>query len=231
MGAVNDGQLPLEVRIFNGLQDYTTTLAAMREWTAARQPDTVDQLWLLEHFPVLTLGQAGRPEHILASGTIPIIQSDRGGQVTYHAPGQLVVYVLLDLHRRGIGIKQLVELLEQSVIEVLALEGIVAERRVGAPGVYVADAKIAALGLRVRRGCTYHGLALNVAMNLAPFAQINPCGYAGLRVTQLADLVTPPPDVASVGHTWVKAFRRLLAAHQQHSSSICSSSCNAPASL
>ncbi|MBV5311305.1 lipoyl(octanoyl) transferase LipB, partial [Chromatium okenii] len=144
--------------------------------------------------------------------------------VTYHAPGQLVAYVLLDLQRRRIGIKRLVELLEQSVIDLLALKGVIAERRIGAPGVYVADAKIAALGLRVRRGCTYHGLALNVAMNLAPFAQINPCGYAGLRVTQLADLVTPPPQVADVSQTWVTVFCRLLAAHQQHSSSTCSSS-------
>ncbi|MBV5311268.1 lipoyl(octanoyl) transferase LipB [Chromatium okenii] len=231
MGIVNDGQLPLEVRVFNGLQDYATTLAAMREWTAARQPDTTDQIWLLEHFPVLTLGQAGRPEHILVPSTIPIIQSDRGGQVTYHAPGQLVAYVLLDLQRRGIGIKRLVELLEQSVIDLLALKGVIAERRISAPGVYVANAKIAALGLRVRRGCTYHGLALNVAMNLAPFAQINPCGYAGLRITQLADLVTPQPEVADVGQTWVTVFSRLLAAHQQHSSSTCSSSCNAPVSL
>jgi len=231
MGVVNKNQLPLEVRYLNGLQDYAITLAAMQEWTAMRQSNTADQIWLLEHFPVLTLGQAGRSEHILASGSIPTIQSDRGGQVTYHAPGQMVAYVLLDLHRRGIGIKRLVELLEQSVIDLLALHGIVAERRIGAPGVYVANAKIAALGLRVRRGCTYHGLALNVAMNLAPFTQINPCGYTGLRVTQLADLMATPPDVAGVGQTWVMVFSRLLAAHQQHSSSTCSSSCNAAVSL
>ncbi|MBK1694011.1 octanoyltransferase [Chromatium weissei] len=231
MGVINACQLPLEVRYLNGLQHYATTLAAMQKWTAMRQSTTVDQIWLLEHFPVLTLGQAGRPEHILTPNSIPIIQSDRGGQVTYHAPGQMVAYVLLDLHRRGIGIKRLVELLEQSVIDLLALNGIVAERRVGAPGVYVADAKIAALGLRVRRGCTYHGLALNVAMNLAPFTQINPCGYAGLRVTQLANLMETPPDVAAVSRTWVTVFRGLLAAHQQHSSSTCSSSCNAALSL
>ncbi|WPL10510.1 MULTISPECIES: lipoyl(octanoyl) transferase LipB [Thiorhodovibrio] len=160
----------------------------MRAFTDTRDAQTRDELWVVEHDPVLTLGQAGRREHLLNPGTIPIIDSDRGGQVTYHGPGQVVIYVLLDLRRRGLGVRQLVSLLEQSVIAALAAEGINATTRAGAPGVYVDDAKIAALGLRVRRGCSYHGLALNVSMDLAPFSRIDPCGYRGLRVTQVADL-------------------------------------------
>lgn len=161
----------------------------MRAFTDAREADTPDELWLLEHPPVFTLGQAGRPEHLLAPGTIPVVQTDRGGQVTYHGPGQLVAYLLLDLRRAGIGIKRLVERLEQSVIDLLAEHGVAAERRADAPGVYVAGAKIASLGLRVRNGCSYHGLALNVDMDLEPFGRINPCGYAGLAVTRLVDHV------------------------------------------
>ena len=178
---------PLRIRHPDGLQDYTATWAAMRAFTDAREADTPDELWLLEHPPVFTLGQAGRPEHLLAPGTIPVVQTDRGGQITYHGPGQLVAYLLLDLRRAGIGIKRLVERLEQSVIDLLAEHGVAAERRADAPGVYVAGAKIASLGLRVRNGCSYHGLALNVDMDLEPFGRINPCGYAGLAVTQLVD--------------------------------------------
>ncbi|BCU07947.1 lipoyl(octanoyl) transferase LipB [Allochromatium tepidum] len=180
---------PLRIRYPDGLQDYAATWAAMRAFTDAREADTPDELWLLEHPPVFTLGQAGRPEHLLAPGDIPVIRTDRGGQVTYHGPGQLVAYPLLDLRRSGIGIKRLVERLEQSVIDLLAGYGIVAERRANAPGVYVADAKIASLGLRVRNGCSYHGLALNVDLDLEPFGRINPCGYAGLAVTRLVDHV------------------------------------------
>ncbi|PIV21803.1 MAG: octanoyltransferase [Hydrogenophilales bacterium CG03_land_8_20_14_0_80_62_28] len=171
-----------------GRVDYEPTWRAMQSFTAERGPDTPDELWLLEHPPVFTLGQAGKREHILTDLGIPVIAIDRGGQVTYHGPGQVVVYVLLDLRRRGYGVKELVRRLEQAVIDLLAGFGVVAERRAGAPGVYVNEAKIAALGLRIKNGCSYHGLALNVAMDLTPFSAINPCGYEGLAVTQTSDL-------------------------------------------
>ena len=171
-----------------GRVDYEPTWRAMQSFTAERGPDTPDELWLLEHPPVFTLGQAGKREHILTDLGIPVIAIDRGGQVTYHGPGQVVVYVLLDLRRRGYGVKELVRRLEQAVIDLLAGFGVVAERRAGAPGVYVNEAKIAALGLRIKNGCSYHGLVLNVAMDLTPFSAINPCGYEGLAVTQTSDL-------------------------------------------
>lgn len=167
---------------------YEPTWRAMQAFTAQRVADTPDELWLLEHPPVYTQGQAGKPEHLIAATDIPVVPIDRGGQITYHGPGQLVAYLLIDLRRRGYGIRELVTRMEQAVIDLLAAEGVSAERQAGAPGVYVAGAKIAALGLRVRHGCTYHGLALNVDMALAPFAAINPCGYAGLAVTQCRDL-------------------------------------------
>ena len=160
----------------------------MQDFTAQRTADTPDELWLLEHPPVYTQGQAGKPEHLIAETTTPVVSIDRGGQITYHGPGQLVAYVLVDLRRRGYGIRELVTRMEQAVIDLLAAHGVVAERRAGAPGVYVDGAKIAALGLRVKHGCTYHGLAFNVDMDLGPFAAINPCGYAGMRVTQCRDL-------------------------------------------
>lgn len=163
----------------------------MQAFTDARGPDTPDELWLVEHDPVFTLGQAGKPEHVLAAGDIPVVHVDRGGQVTYHGPGQIVVYPLLDLRRLRIGVRELVRRIEQAVIDTLAEWNIEGRRRVGAPGVYVVDAKIAALGLRVRRGCCFHGLAFNVAMDLEPFRRINPCGYAGLQVTQMLDLGGP----------------------------------------
>jgi len=181
-----------------GLQPYEPVFQRMRELTLARTPETPDEIWLLEHPPVFTQGQAGKPEHVLLPGDIPVVQSDRGGQVTYHGPGQLVGYVLLDLHRLGYGIRSLVTRLEQAMIECLALYGIVAAARPDAPGVYVDGRKIASLGLRVRKGCTYHGLALNVAMDLAPFERINPCGFQGLAMTQIAAL-GGPADVAQVG--------------------------------
>jgi len=161
----------------------------MRAFTAGRGPETTDELWLLEHPAVFTLGQAGRDEHVLAPGDIPVIRVDRGGQVTYHGPGQPIAYLMLDLRRAGIGVKRLVHLLEQAVIDLLAELGISAAARPDAPGVYVDGAKIAALGLRVSRGASYHGLALNLDMNLEPFSRINPCGYAGLAVTRIVDLV------------------------------------------
>lgn len=177
---------------------YEDTLARMRAFTDARDAQTPDELWLLEHPPVFTQGQAGKAEHVLAPGGIPVVQSDRGGQVTYHGPGQLVVYFLLDLQRLGFGIRSLVNRIEQAMVDVLGGYGIVAYADPAAPGVYVDDAggiagraKIGSLGLRVRRSCSYHGLSLNVAMDLAPFDRINPCGYRGLRMTQIADLGGP----------------------------------------
>ena len=192
-----------------GLQDYQSTWEAMRAFTLARDAATPDALWLLEHPPVFTLGQAGRPEHLLNPGAIPVVQTDRGGQVTYHGPGQLIAYLLFDLRRAGIGVKRLVHILEQSVIEVLADRGIAAAARPDAPGVYVNGAKIASLGLRVRQGCSYHGLALNVAMDLEPFQRINPCGYPGLTVTQMADLVAGV-SVEDAGRDLVATLGRLL---------------------
>lgn len=167
---------------------YARAYEDMRRFTATRGAATPDELWLLEHPSVYTLGQAGRLEHLRRETAIPVERVDRGGQVTYHGPGQLVAYTLLDLRRRGLTVRRLVATLEQAVIDLLAGYRIAGERRSGAPGVYVGGAKIAALGLRVRNGCCYHGLALNVAMDLAPFRDIDPCGDAGLAVTQLADL-------------------------------------------
>ncbi len=171
-----------------GLSDYRQTWQAMVDFTLARRPETGDEIWSCEHPPVFTLGQAGRPEHLLADLGIPLIRTDRGGQITYHGPGQVVIYLLLDLNRRRLKVREVVTLIEQSVIDFLAAHGIAGEQRAAAPGVYVASAKIAALGLRVRRNCCYHGLSLNVDMDLSPFAAINPCGYPGLQVTQTKDL-------------------------------------------
>jgi lipoyl(octanoyl) transferase len=172
------------------ITDYALIWQAMRQFTDVRTSDTPDEIWLLEHFPVYTQGQSGKPEHVLAPGDIPIVQTDRGGQVTYHGPQQLIAYVLLDLHRRSLTIRNLVTLLEQSVIHVLADYGIKANSRCDAPGVYVEGAKICSLGLRVRRGRCYHGLALNVGVDLKPFSGINPCGYRDLSVTRMVDLVS-----------------------------------------
>jgi len=174
-----------------GRQAYVPVWQAMSAFTDARDESTADQLWVVEHEPVFTLGQAGKPEHVLAPGDIPVVHVDRGGQVTYHGPGQIVVYPLLDLRRLGIGVREYVCRIEQAIIDTLAEWNILAERREGAPGVYVGGAKIAALGIRVRRGCTFHGLSFNVAMDLEPFHRINPCGYAGLRVTSVLDLGGP----------------------------------------
>jgi lipoyl(octanoyl) transferase len=172
-----------------GLVDYQPTLDAMRRFTDSRSVDSPDELWLLQHPPVFTQGQAGKREHVLAPGEIPVIQVDRGGQVTYHGPGQWVLYIMVDLRRTNMGVRDLVDLIEQSIVQLLADYGIDAKGKPGAPGVYVADAKIASLGLRVRHGCSYHGLALNVDMDLEPFQRINPCGYAGLQVTSMAMLL------------------------------------------
>ncbi len=172
-----------------GEVDYQKTWQKMQDFTNTRQQDTVDELWFLQHPPVYTLGKNGKAEHVLNPVDIPVINSDRGGQVTYHGPGQIVVYTLLDLNRLKIGVRQLVTVIEQSIIELLASYSVNSIARRDAPGVYVNDAKIAALGLRVRKGCSFHGLALNVDMDLEPFSRINPCGYEGLEVTQLKNLV------------------------------------------
>ena len=167
---------------------YEPVFAAMRAFAENRDADTLDELWWVEHPPVFTQGMAGKAEHLLATGAIPVIQVDRGGQVTYHGPGQVVVYCLLDVRRLGLGVRALVTALERSVIELLAAHGVTAHARPDAPGVYVDGAKVASLGLRIRQGRSYHGLSLNVAMDLEPFTRINPCGYPGLQVTQLRDL-------------------------------------------
>jgi len=191
-----------------GLQDYTQIWQAMQQFTDQRNSETPDEIWLLEHKPVFTQGQAGKAEHLLFPGEIPVVQVDRGGQVTYHGPGQLVAYVLLDIKRRNLGVRQLVTMLEQILIELLGKYQISATARSDAPGVYVDGAKIASLGLRIRKGCSFHGLALNVDMDLAPFSQINPCGYAGMQMVKSADL-GGPQQVSD-------ASTQLAALFQQH---------------
>lgn len=214
-----------------GRMPYDVVHARMRAFTDARGPDSVDELWWVEHLPVFTLGQAARAEHLLDPGDIPVVQSDRGGQVTYHGPGQIIAYVLLDLRRLRIGVKTLVQSLEQAVIDMLAPAGIRAERRSGAPGVYVRDAKLAALGLRIRNGCSYHGLALNVDPELEPFRRINPCGYPGLRVTSIRELgldwsrqscVTrlTAALAATLGYTGIEMSGSVLLAAQDDSSDL-----------
>lgn len=178
--------MPLVIREL-GQQPYLTVWQAMQQFTDQRDEHSLDQLWFLQHEPVFTQGQAGKAEHILAAGDIPIVKVDRGGQVTYHGPGQQMVYVLLDLKRRKLGVRQLVSLLERVLIDALATFDIQAYAKTDAPGVYVDDKKIASLGLRIRKGCSFHGLALNVDMDLTPFLRINPCGYAGLQMIQCRD--------------------------------------------
>jgi len=195
-----------------GRRDYRETQQAMRDFTAAREADTPDELWLLEHEAVYTQGLNGRAEHLLDPGDTPVIQSDRGGQVTWHGPGQVVIYLLVDMRRRGLGVRQLVEIMENSVIALLAEHGIAASARRDAPGVYVAGAKISALGLRIRHGCSYHGLSLNVDNALEPFARINPCGYPRLPVTRLADL-GPRDAPEAVGERLLALLAAQLRAH------------------
>jgi len=192
-----------------GRVEYEPTWRAMQEFTTRRDERTSDELWLCEHPPVFTFGLAGKPEHLLRDIGIPVVKIDRGGQITYHGPGQIVCYLLLDLRRRGLTVKGLVNRMEQAVIDLLAEYDVPAQRLAGAPGVYVDGAKIAALGLKVKNGCSYHGLALNVAMDLAPFAAINPCGYAGMAVTQLTAF-DPAAEVESVGAKLVAQLREKL---------------------
>ena len=183
-----------------GQLDYERTWLAMQRFTDERklEPDTQDEVWLVQHPPVFTQGQAGKAEHLLLPGDIPVVKSDRGGQVTYHGPGQLVAYLLLDVRRLGYGVRELVTRMEQCLIDLLASYGVNAAAKPDAPGVYVDGAKIASLGLRIRNGCSFHGLALNVDMDLEPFRRINPCGYAGLAMTQLRDHAGPI-EFAEVG--------------------------------
>lgn len=169
-------------------QDYESCWQAMRHFTNHRDENTPDEIWLLEHLPVFTQGQNGKPEHLLNPGNIPVVKVDRGGQVTYHGPGQLVAYTLIDLKRKKFNVRQLVTLLEKSIIDLLNHYGITAEAKCDAPGVYVNNEKICSVGLRIRKGCSYHGIALNVAMDLEPFSRINPCGYSGLKMTQISTL-------------------------------------------
>jgi len=171
-----------------GISDYQPVWRAMQEFTDHRDENTVDELWLVQHPPVFTQGQAGKAEHVLAPGDIPVIQVDRGGQVTYHGPGQIVAYPLVDIQRKGIGVRELVDRIEESIIDVLDQYGVSGERLEGAPGIYVNGEKIASLGLRIRRGRSFHGLAFNIDMDLEPFQRINPCGYRGLPITQLTAL-------------------------------------------
>lgn len=193
-----------------GLVDYLPTLEAMRRLTVERDERTPDEIWLLQHPRVFTQGQAGKAEHLLAPGDIPVIQVERGGQVTYHGPGQLVAYLMLDLRRLGLGVRELVTAMEQSLVDVLASYGVEAAPKADAPGVYVKGDKIASLGLRVSRGCSFHGLAFNVDMDMSPFMRINPCGYAGLKMVQLKDLIETPPHLDEVAQRLEQALRRRL---------------------
>ncbi len=193
-----------------GLQPYAVTWQAMKTFTDTRDENTVDACWIVEHPPVFTLGQAGKEIHILSTSNIPVVKSDRGGQVTYHGPGQLVFYFLINIKRKNIKVRDFVHVMEQSVLKTLEIYGVHAELKDGAPGVYVAGAKIASLGLRVRKGCTYHGLSLNIDMDLTPFQQINPCGYAGLAITQLSLLTSSTIIFSEVQKTLLHVFAELL---------------------
>jgi lipoyl(octanoyl) transferase len=192
-GSSLDRGRPLHLRQL-GLADYEPVWRAMQDFTDRRDDNTPDELWLVQHPPVFTQGQAGKAEHVLAPGDIPVIQVDRGGQVTYHGPGQIVAYPLLDIRRSGLGVRELVNRIEEAIIQVLHQYGVEGVRRAGAPGIYVNDEKIASLGLRVRRGRTFHGLSFNIDMDLEPFQRINPCGFEGLQVTQLSAFSTAEFD-------------------------------------
>ena len=200
-----------------GLVDYLIAWQAMQRFTNERTADTLDEIWLLQHPPVYTQGQAGRAEHLLLPGDIPVVQADRGGQVTYHGPGQLVCYLMLDVKRLGLGVRELVSRIELSLIDLLASYGVQAMAKPDAPGVYVDGAKIASLGLRIRNGRSFHGLALNVDMDLEPFGRINPCGYAGLAMTQLANLVAGPVAIAEVNARLREQLVKHLGYAQQQS--------------
>jgi lipoyl(octanoyl) transferase len=202
-----------------GLVEYNPTWAAMKRFTAERIGDTRDEIWLVQHPPVYTQGLSGKPEHLLHSTNIPVVRIDRGGQITYHGPGQIVAYMLLDMRRWKINVRELVRLMEQAVIDLLSENGAAAQGREDAPGVYVGDAKIASLGLKIKNGCCYHGLALNVDMDLTPFSNINPCGYAGLRVTQVCELGIAVPInelQAELAQNLIHGLQQHLANKQSH---------------
>ena len=193
-----------------GLVDYQDTWDAMRRFTSARDASNNDEIWLLEHAPVFTQGQAGKPEHLISPGDIPVVKTDRGGQVTYHGPGQLIMYFMIDLKRRGLGIRDMVSLLENAVIKMLAENNVKALARKDAPGVYVDDAKVASLGLRVSRSCTYHGLSVNVDMDLEPFSRINPCGLTDISVAQLSGLFDMDVDLMETAELLVATICKLM---------------------
>ncbi|GAA0696069.1 lipoyl(octanoyl) transferase LipB [Marinobacterium maritimum] len=199
----------LIIRQLPGLQPYEPTWQAMQALTQKRDENTPDEIWLLQHERVFTQGQAGKAEHLLATGDIPVVKVDRGGQVTYHGPGQQIAYLMLDLRRRKLGVRELVDIIEQSIVELLADYGILAYPKPDAPGVYVHEQKICSLGLRIRRGCSFHGLALNLNMDLEPFLRINPCGYAGLQMTQLRTLA-PQADLEAVPNNLVNYLVKKL---------------------
>ena len=193
-----------------GLQSYVPIWESMKAFTHQRQEDDVDEFWILEHEPVFTQGQAGKSEHLIATGDIPVVQVDRGGQVTYHGPGQLIIYLLIDLNRKKIGVRDLVNSIEACIIQILAELGIDAKGKPDAPGVYVNGAKIASLGLRVRKGCTFHGLSLNIDMDLMPFLRINPCGYSGMRMEQIRTLQSSSHKV-TLEQVALKLIEKLIA--------------------
>ncbi|MDA9556239.1 lipoyl(octanoyl) transferase LipB [Vibrio sp.] len=192
-----------------GLQDYEPIWKAMHRFTDSRTEDTADEVWLVEHNPVFTQGQAGKTEHLLNTGEIPVVQTDRGGQVTYHGPGQLIAYILVNLKRKKVGVRDLVTHIENTVINTLNHYGVHSAARPDAPGVYVDNKKICSLGLRIRKGCSFHGLALNINMDLTPFLRINPCGYAGMEMVQLTDL-NGPDNVKNVSEQLVKELQSLM---------------------
>ncbi|MFC6632768.1 lipoyl(octanoyl) transferase LipB [Microbulbifer taiwanensis] len=199
-----------------GRRDYESVWRAMSRYTDTRDDSSLDEIWCVEHEPVFTQGQAGKAEHLLNTGDIPVVQVDRGGQVTYHGPGQLVVYPLLDLRRAKVGVRDLVTALETATVEMLKTFGIAAAPRADAPGVYLTDGpragnKIASIGLRVRRGCSFHGIAINIDMDLAPFLRINPCGYAGMQMVQMAEVLQPVPGWQPVAEVYVRELQRALA--------------------
>lgn len=209
MDALNS-QYTADIKLrYLGLREYEPVWRSMQKFTDDRDNHTLDELWIVEHLPIFTQGQAGKPEHVLNPGDIPIIQVDRGGQVTYHGPGQIVIYPLIDLKRHKIGIKALVNGIEDALIQTMAYYHVSAKRKDKAPGVYVDDKKIASLGLRVRKGCTFHGLAFNIRMDLEPFLRINPCGFAGLEVTQLSEL-NSSVIVAEVQEQLIKQLCKIL---------------------
>lgn len=208
------------IKKIDGLQDYQTIWQAMRDFTEHRSSTTEDEIWLLQHQPVFTLGQAGKIEHLLTNTSIPLVKTDRGGQITYHGPGQLIAYLLIDIKRRHLGVRDLVSLMEVSLMQLLSDINVESYTKKSAPGVYIqrcinhkmTEHKIAALGLRIRKGCSYHGLALNVDMDLSPFQQINPCGYAGLAVTQLTEISAVKPDWQEIEQKLVQHLVKNIAA-------------------